>query len=256
MRQKPRFGYYLTHWDLLDILGCLERHWRINLAPLILRTCDTRRILASNHEYAVIGHSRATVGRFLGVGAGLASSATALVIASAITYAERWGFLQARAFWTLPLTATVFYTLGHLAFDRWAWRTWLVHLFLNVPDLRGKWHCDGESIDPVTGKVEYKWVAEVTVSQSWEKIRIYSETKQSRSRSVAASILVEEDVGYILMYSYRNHPRPGEPELKAHHGYAEWHISKDGLTAEATYFNGDGRYTGGRMKLSRKARDN
>jgi len=30
--------------------------------------------LASNHEYAVIGHSRATVGRFLGIVAGLASS--------------------------------------------------------------------------------------------------------------------------------------------------------------------------------------
>lgn len=58
------------------------------------------RTLASNHEYAVIGHSRATVGRFLGVAAGLASSSVALVIATAITYAERWGFLHERAFWT------------------------------------------------------------------------------------------------------------------------------------------------------------
>lgn len=56
--------------------------------------------MASNHEYAVIGHSRATVGRFLGVAAGLASSSVALVIATAITYAERWGFLHERAFWT------------------------------------------------------------------------------------------------------------------------------------------------------------
>jgi hypothetical protein len=210
--------------------------------------------LASNHEYAVIGHSRAMVGRFLGIAAGLASSGIALLFATAITYAERWGFLQERAFWTLPLTATIFYTLRHVAFDKWAWRTWLVHFVIDIPDLRGKWNCIGETIDPITGSVVYKWTAEVTISQGWEKIRIYAETKQSRSRSVAASILVEEDVGCILMYSYRNEPRPGEPELKAHHGYAEWHISPDGSSAEATYFNGGGRHSGGRMKLSRNTR--
>jgi len=212
--------------------------------------------LASNHEYAVIGHSRAMVGRFLGIIAGLASSGVAVGIATVISLAERWGFLQARAFWTLPLTAAIFYTLGHLAFDKWAWRTWLIHLVLDIPDLRGKWQCEGETIDPVTGAVTHKWSAEVTVSQGWEKIRIYSQTAQSRSSSVAASIVVEEDVGYILMYSYRNEPRPGEPELKAHYGYAEWHIAADGATADATYFNGGGRYTGGRMKLTRNTRGN
>lgn len=210
--------------------------------------------MASNHEYAVIGHSRATVGRFLGVGAGLASSCLGLLIATAITYAERWGFLHERAFWTLPLTATVFYSLGHLAFDKWAWRTWLVNFVLDIPDLRGNWDCIGETIDPATGEVTYNWTAEVTISQSWEKIRIHTKTKQSRSRSVAASIVVEEDVGYILMYSYRNDPRQGEPELKSHFGYAEWHIPSDGSAAEATYFNGGGRHTSGRMKLTRKTR--
>lgn len=214
------------------------------------------RTLASNHEYAVIGHSRATVGRFLGIAAGLASSGLAVVIATAITYAERWGFLDAHAYWKLPLTAAIFYTFGHLAFDKWAWRTWLVHRILAIPDLRGKWDCVGETIDPNTGTITYNWTAEVTISQSWEKIRIHSQTKQSRSSSVAASIVVEEDVGYILMYSYRNEPRPGEPELKAHHGYAEWHIAADGCSADATYFNGGGRYTGGRMKLTRKTRGN
>ena len=212
--------------------------------------------MASNHEYAVIGHSRAMVGRFLGITAGLASSGLAVSIATMISLAERWGFLQARAFWTLPLTAAIFYTLGHLAFDKWAWRTWLIHLVLDIPDLRGKWDCTGETIDPVTGAVTHNWSAEVTVSQGWEKIRIYSQTAQSRSSSVAASIVIEEDVGYILMYSYRNEPRPGEPELQAHHGYAEWHIAADCSTAEATYFNGGGRYTGGRMRLTRRTGGN
>lgn len=212
--------------------------------------------MASNHEYAVIGHSRATVGRFLGIVAGLASSGLAILIATAITYAERWGFLHSRAYWTLPLTAAIFYTLGHLAFDKWAWRTWLVHFILDIPDLRGKWDCIGETIDPDTCAVTYNWTAEITISQSWEKIRIYSQARQSRSHSVAASIVVEEDVGYILMYSYRNEPRPGERELTAHNGYAEWRITVDGASADATYFNGGGHYTGGRMKLTRKTRGN
>lgn len=156
----------------------------------------------------------------------------------------------------MPLTAAIFYALGHLAFDKWAWRSWLVHKFLDIPDLRGKWSCVGESIDPVTGKVTHNWTSEVTISQGWEKLRIYSQSSQSRSTSVSASIVVEEDVGYILMYSYRNEPRPGEPELKAHHGFAEWRIAADGESAEATYFNGGGRFTGGRMKLTRKTRGN
>ena len=172
------------------------------------------------------------------------------------TFAEKNGLLQERAYWVLPLTATIFYTFGHIAFDKWAWRTCLVHRVLQIPDLRGKWNCLGETIDPATGEINFKWTAEVTISQSWEKIKIYSETSQSRSRSVAASILVEENMGYILMYSYRNEPRPGEDELKAHFGYAEWHVSEDGETAEATYFNGGGRFTGGRMKLTRTTRGN
>ncbi|WP_228745495.1 hypothetical protein [Rhodoferax lithotrophicus] len=125
--------------------------------------------MASNHEYAVIGHSRATVGRFLGIAAGLASSGLAVGIATGITYAESWGFLDARAYWKLPLTAAIFYTLGHLAFDKWAWRTWLVHRILAIPDLRGKWDCVGETIDPDTGAIKYNWTAEVTISQGWEK---------------------------------------------------------------------------------------
>ena len=196
------------------------------------------------------------VGRFLGIFAGLASSGLAVLIATAITYAQSWGFLHARAYWTLPLTAAIFYALGHLAFDKWAWRTWLVHVFLDIPDLRGQWECIGESIDSSTGAVLHNWTSEVTISQGWEKLRIYSQSSQSRSFSVAASIVVEEDVGYILMYSYRNEPRPGEPDLKAHFGYAEWRISSDGSSAEAIYFNGGGRYTGGRMKLTRKTRGN
>ena len=152
------------------------------------------------------------VGRFLGIVAGLASSGLAVLIATLITYAESWGFLQQRAFWTLPLTAAIFYTLGHLGFDKWAWRTWLVHVFLDIPDLRGKWECVGESIDPITGNVNNNWTSEITISQTWEKLRIYSQATQSRSASVAASITVEEDVGYVLMYSYRNEPRLGEPE--------------------------------------------
>lgn len=212
--------------------------------------------MASNHEYAVIGHSRAMVGRFLGIFAGLASSAVAVLVATVITCAQSWGFLQDRAFWTLPMTAAIFYAIGHLAFDKWAWRTWLIHKFLDIPDLRGKWDCVGETVDPVTGAVTHNWTSEVTISQGWEKLRIYSQTTTSRSNSVAASIVVEEDLGYILMYSYRNEPRPGEPELNAHYGYAEWHVAADGATAEGTYFNGGGRYTGGRMKLSRRTHGN
>jgi hypothetical protein len=154
------------------------------------------------------------------------------------------------------MTAAIFYAIGHLVFDKWAWRTWLIHLVLDIPDLRGKWECVGQSLDPKSGEILFIWNAEITISQSWEKIKLYLETETSRSRSVAASIIKEDGFGYILMYSYRNEPRPGEPELKAHHGYAEWHIAADGMSAEAHYFNGGGRFSGGTMTMTRKTNGN
>lgn len=204
------------------------------------------------HEYSVIGHSRAAIGRYIGMAAGLCASLAAVVAAYALDLASYFGFSEATSRVVIfPLNATVFYFLGHLAFDHWIWKFKSLKPLLGIPDLNGDWICHGETMDE-SGNVTQLWKGTVTISQTWEKIRVYLNTGQSGSRSKSASLVKEPGRGYVLMYSYQNDPKIGEPELKTHVGYCEL-VLNDSLTdAEGEYFNNRGRITFGRMKLTRK----
>lgn len=206
----------------------------------------------SSHEYSVIGHSRVAIGRYLGVIAGLLSSLLATIIASFIALAVEHGMVGSKDFLLLPITSAIFYGIGYFIFDRWAWKISVIQKFLGVPYISGVWSCVGQTLDPTDGRILFNWTADITIVQRWEKISVCIETNNSRSHSVAVSIIKKEDGGAILMYSYRNEPKPGEPELKPHWGYSEWHFSSDMLSAEALYVNGGGRITSGRMNISRK----
>ena len=119
---------------------------------------------------------------------------------------------------------------------------------LRVPNLSGVWQCKGVSLDrtPPTS-----WTGKVTIVQSWDKLRVHVETKQSVSDSISAALLYDAAAGYRLMYQYRNHPRMGETELAAHHGFAELTFAPGEVTAAGDYFNGRGRNTYGTMQLRR-----
>ncbi|WP_156379511.1 pancortin-3 [Acidovorax sp. Root402] len=202
------------------------------------------------HEYSVVGHSRVNMGRYLGIIAGLLSSAVATLIAGLIAIAIAEGFTPSKQYYILPITSTVFYGLGYLIFDKYAWNwPWIQKIF-NIPSVGGDWSCKGKTID-AEGQVTYEWSAKISIVQHWEKISVQIETAQSRSYSVAASIIKNENAGPILMYSYRNEPKPGEVELNSHFGYSEWHFSKDLKSAQATYVNGGGRRTSGIMEITK-----
>ncbi len=204
------------------------------------------------HEYSVIGLDRTAIGRYLGVVAGVAASLVAMVATLAFDLAQRFGFSDVGAGVAIyPINAGLFYFLGHLAFNKYIWRRKFVQTILGVPDLNGEWACKGVTKDN-DGNVIYEWDANVTISQTWEKIRVYLTTGQSSSRSKSASLVKEPGRGYVLMYSYQNEPRIGEPELRSHVGYCELLLDEDLKTAEGDYFNNKGRVTFGRMKLTRK----
>lgn len=208
------------------------------------------------HEYAVIGLDRTAIGRYLGTAAGLMASTAAILATLGFDMATRLGFSEAGSSLVIfPLNATVVYFFGHLAFNKWIWRRKSVQAILGVPDLNGEWECHGLTKDN-EGAVTYEWKATVTITQTWEKIRVYLSTGQSSSRSKSASLVKEPGRGYVLMYSYQNEPRIGEPELRAHVGYCELQLSEDLMVAEGDYFNNKGRITFGRMKLVRKESKN
>lgn len=204
------------------------------------------------HEYSVIGHSRALIGRYLGTAAGLLASITAVVVTASLNLAKELGLSSGTAHVLLfPLNATAFYFIGHLLFEKWIWRRKIVQTLMGIPDLNGEWLCHGETKD-LEGNITHTWEGTVTITQTWEKIRVYLTTGQSGSRSKSASLVKEPGRGYVLMYSYQNEPRIGEPELKAHVGYCELQLNEDLTQAEGDYFNNRGRVTFGRMKLIRR----
>jgi hypothetical protein len=208
---------------------------------------------SQEHEYALLGGiNRAKVGRYLTLIAASVSAGIVFVLLTVVDLAHRLG-LNANippAILSLVGAGVVFGVL-YWMFDRYAWRWSYLNTALNVPCLAGDWHCDGQTINP-DGSPGYKWDGIVTISQSWDKIRVRLKAKQSGSASIAAALICGDSEGCRLLYNYRNDPKIAEVQLKSHLGFNQLLFAKDLQSAEGEYFNGYGRFTFGTMHLKRK----
>lgn len=201
------------------------------------------------HEYAIIGHKRAEIGRWLG----FASVMLAPAVTTVVTWASGWSVLmdsiQAKM-GAFTLSTGLAYAGLYWMFNRYGWR-WLDKL-LGIPDLSGKWTVVGKSMT-LEGEVKFDWAGTLTITQKWDRIAIELKTSQSGSSSETASVLLKHDGAAKLSYSYQNHPQAGEPELQKHQGFCELTFDADRKGAGGHYFNSMGRYSFGRMHLSRAA---
>jgi len=206
----------------------------------------------AEHEYALLGGiNRAKVGRYLSVLAASVSAGIVFVLLAVVDLAHRLGIPN-----NLPpsvlslLGAGAVFGVLYWLFDRFAWNWPYLSSLIRVPDLSGKWLCDGRTIN-VDGSNGYEWHGTVTIVQSWDKIRVRLATGQSSSNSITAALISDEADGYRLLYNYRNDPKIGETHLKSHLGFADLVFAEDRTSAEGEYFNGHGRFTFGTMKLKR-----
>jgi phosphotransferase system glucose/maltose/N-acetylglucosamine-specific IIC component len=203
-----------------------------------------------DHEYSVIGHSRSTIGRWLGMVATLVVSLLpAIGIGLSDAFANvglpDWG----KYFLVIPITAGVVYTGIHWFFNKYAWRP--LCLLSQIPHVAGQWLCEGRTYAD-DGSIEFQWEAELSISQTWEKIRVRLETKSSVSHSISVALIPEADGCWMLMYSFLNQPKVGNPKLNSHKGYAEMRFAKGLNTAEGEYFTAKSRGTVGAMKFTRR----
>lgn len=202
------------------------------------------------HEYSVLGGlNRAAIGRYLSIAASAIAAGLGTLAAWLIDLGKKLGIVEhvpALVLW--PLTAGLIYMALYWLFESHIWK-WgkLAHL-LKVPDLSGIWDCEGRTLSD-GGSI---WVGEVTIVQSWDKLRVRLRTGQSGSNSVAAALVYDQADGFRLLYNYKNEPRIGEIELRSHRGSAELVFAPDLQSAEGEYFNGHGRYTYGKVKLTRR----
>lgn len=202
-----------------------------------------------SHDYSVEGVSRSSIGRYLGAAAAvIASSATAALVKFVHILTDNGLPDWSQTLIAIPISAGLAYTIVHWAYDRYFWR-WLRRIS-HVPEIDGKWSVSGETLND-EGTVQYSWTGTITISQSWEKIRVHLETNQSLSNSVSAAMISEADGCWMLLYSYRNEPRVGQNVLYSHLGYCEMRFSSDLESATSEYFNAKGRGSFGRMTVTR-----
>ena len=198
------------------------------------------------HEYSIIGHKRSEIGRWLGV----ASVVLAPVMTYFIVWISQLPFLMGSQgkLSAFTISTGIIYLVLYWVFNRYGW-IWLDKI-LNLPNLSGRWQVNGTTLNQ-DGTARFNWNGELIISQKWDSIAIELKTSQSASYSETASLLVKHDNETKLSYSYQNHPRSGEAELQKHQGFCELIFNSSLKKAEGHYFNTLGRYTFGRMELTK-----
>jgi hypothetical protein len=212
--------------------------------------------MALEHEYALLGGmNRAKVGRYLSLAAAGISAAVMLGLLTLWDAAKSLGVPPNVPPTVLSLlSAATIFTVLYWFLDRHAWRRAPVGGWLKAPDLSGTWTCEGTTLK-VDGSAQFAWSGKLTIVQSWDKIRVRLKTDTSGSNSIAAALVCDEVEGFRLLYNYRNDPKVEHPELLSHRGFAELVFSHDRQSAEGEYFNGQGRFTFGIMKLTKDHSD-
>jgi len=201
------------------------------------------------HDYAIFGHDRSSLGRWLGIVSLLISSGLSQLL---IFIYSLSGF-QVFAGVTIA-TGAVYFALDWF-FSNCLWR---LKLFSGqLPNLNGRWDIDGRTLDE-SGGAKYEWKAELGIVQTWKSINISIKTLNSQSYSYTATLqkINTPGGGWRLSYSYRNEPELSQSmELKSHKGFCEIEFDKNFKAATASYFNSGGRRTYGDMKLRKEIDD-
>lgn len=211
-------------------------------------------MVQQDHEYSVLGGlNRAKIGHTIGAIAAVISPLVVSLVLVMISILDYYGIgdrIPRVVMW--PVSAGVIYAGLYWIFAKYAWKYRPLNRLLKVPDLAGEWHCDGQTINP-DKTPSFKWEGTVVITQNWDKLRIRLKTAQSGSNSIAAALFHDEVDGFRILYNYKNDPRSDQPELQPHRGFADITFNPDLKYGEGEYFNGQGRFTFGAMKLTRKA---
>ena len=205
-------------------------------------------VVPQDHEYLVMGGvERAKIGRYLSITSSAISAGLVFALLAAVDLAKTFGLnVNVPPAVLSLLGAGMVFGVLYGILNKYAWRWPVIDRLLKVPNLAGVWDCQGESLC-TDGTVVYHWNGEVTIVQSWDKLRIRLKTAQSGSNSMVAALATDSVDGFVLLYQYRNDPKMGEAGLASHMGCAVVTIAKDLRSATAEYFNGGGRLTFGKM---------
>jgi len=199
------------------------------------------------HDYAIFGHDRAAIGRWLGF--------VAIIVSGGIGQLLAWAnsLTGLDAFTKATITTGVVYFGLHWIFNKWIWKI----PFFEIPNLSGRWVITAQTLDE-KGNTKYDWSGEINIVQNWKQILIHLKTEKSQSDSYTATLSKRHGAtgGWLLSYSYKNEPELEQShELNTHKGFSEVEFDKKLEIGKASYFNSAGRRTFGIINLTKDKND-
>lgn len=204
------------------------------------------------HEYALLGGiNRSLVGRYLSLIAAGVSAGIVFLLLTCVDLAKHYNLPVNLPPIILSLAgASSVFTAIYWLFNRYGWRLRAAGILLKVPNLSGKWEVVGQTLNP-DKTPGYVWNGTITITQTWDKLRVHLATNTSTSDSISAALVRDDIEGFRLLYHYRNNPNIESVDLANHYGFAELIFNNESTDAAGEYFNGRGRFTFGTMKLKR-----
>lgn len=139
------------------------------------------------------------------------------------------------------------------AYNRWLWKLASRLHISGIPNLNGVW--EGIGISSYGGAPGVQFPVTITIKQSWTSIVVELTTRQSRSRSDSASLLLNRGADPMLVYTYWNAPSmKGLPTMQAHPGTTQLDLRNCGFDRllEGTYYSGRGRGNFGNLRVKQQ----
>lgn len=176
-----------------------------------------------------------------------------LAIAAALGFSRLLARLAFTVPWWIDAPSTMgIYGIMHTLFDKKLWRINLLRQFglVKLPILEGDWHGTlSTSFDEHASRHD----VEVQIKQSWTRIVLSLRGRDSKSHTVAATLLTESFEGVVFSYQYRNEPLPHAVEtMQIHYGTARLTLADSGVL-EGEYYSGRGRQKYGSIRLERRS---
>ena len=144
-----------------------------------------------------------------------------------------------------------FYSIIYYFFEKSLWKCKFFRKIgiVKLPNLNGIWKGTVISSYDEHSK-EYETT--FTIRQNWRKISIIGQFEMSKSYSLTASIIVDDQPETTLSYEYRNEPFSSAVEtMEIHRGFNSLTLNPNGQELSGTYYSGRGRQNIGELKLER-----
>jgi hypothetical protein len=175
-----------------------------------------------------------------------------LAIAAALLLSYLLDAFSIQIPWWIDAPSTMgFYGIFFSLFNKKIWKMELLRSIglVKVPVLEGPWK---GTITTSFDEHASTHDVEIQIIQTWTRIAVNLEGKDSKSNTLAATLLTESPEGIVLSYQYRNEPLPHAVDaMRIHYGTARLTFSNTGRL-EGEYYSGRGRQNFGSISLERK----